>query len=212
VVPELHRRHPDLRLYVREALPTQLESALLAGEHDALLVPLPVPTGVTENIPLYREPLLVGMGADHPLAAKQKIDKEDLVGREVLALEPGHRLFEQVRHLCMDYGAKLRLDYEGTSLDTLRLMLGMGMGISFLPALYVASELAKDPACVARPMSGASPQRLIGLVWRKTSSRLTAIEALADTMRHVVVRAEIPGVEATGGRKAEEPEAAALEN
>ena len=44
--------------------------------------------------------------------------------------------------LCDAFGATLLRDYEGTSLDTLRQMAGMGVGLAVLPALYVHSEIA----------------------------------------------------------------------
>jgi LysR family transcriptional regulator, hydrogen peroxide-inducible genes activator len=62
-------------------------------------------------------------------------------------------------------------DYEGTSLDTLRQMVAMGLGISLLPALYVRSEVARETLVVARPIEGAQPSRVIGMVWRKGSAR-----------------------------------------
>ena len=82
------------------------------------------------------------------MASRETIRRSDLEGETFLTLERGHRLHDQVRALCEQYGAKLSLDYEGTSLDTLRQMVAMDMGISFLPALYAQSEISSPDADV----------------------------------------------------------------
>jgi LysR family hydrogen peroxide-inducible transcriptional activator len=108
-------------------MPNALINGLEDGDLDLLLFPLPVKADLT-FARLFREPLWIVAPADHPLAAKEFAEPADLKGATVLALEPGHRLDAQVRALCEDYGAVLSLDYEGTSLDALPLMVGMGMG------------------------------------------------------------------------------------
>ncbi len=83
------------------------------------------------------------------------INRTDLMGEEVLTLDEHHLYHRQVTELCQTLGANTRRDFEGTSLDTLRQMVVMGMGITFLPALYVASEIREtDPLRVADVFGG----------------------------------------------------------
>jgi len=104
------------------------------------------------------------------------------IGERVLALEPGHKLTDQVRQICEDVGAELSHDYEGTSLDTLRQMVATGIGISLMPALYVKSEVAPNELVVARPFRGTPPARTIGMVWRRGAVRASEYELLAGLM------------------------------
>ena len=193
VVPDLHKRFPDLKLFVREGTAEGLLTALDDGVLDALLFPLPVRGAHLETAALVREPLAIVVPADHPMAAAAAVQPQALRGETVLALEPGHRLHLQVQELCTAFGADLSHDFAGTSLDTLRLMVGMGMGIAFLPALYVRSEAAKDPAVAVVPLAGEPPERRIGLVWRRQSVRSQAFETLAEAMRSVFA-ADVPEV------------------
>lgn len=171
VVPALHAEYPELRLYVREDRPRALEHALTEGIFDMLLTTLPVHDPNVQDVVLFREPLLVGIARDHPLAEHGEISSESLEGESVLSLGPGHRLYEQVQGLCEAYGAVLTSDYEGTSLDALRQMVGMGMGISFFPALYVLSEMDNDRQVITLPLADSLPSRSIGVVWRNQSPR-----------------------------------------
>jgi len=144
VLPNLHRTYPDLRLYVREEVPKTLPSALQEGRHDVLITPLPVKGAEVTVLPVFREPLFVVVAADHPLARAEDIVRSDLAGQSILTLETGHHLHEQAEAICEEFGARLRFDFEGTSLDTLRQMVAMGVGLSLLPGLYVRSAIDQD--------------------------------------------------------------------
>ena len=186
ILPELHRLYPDLKLYVKEGLPAALLERLDDGALDLLFFPLPVKAAELRSVRLFREPLWIVVSGEHRLAEKDAIQRSDLKGETFLTLERGHRLHDQVRELCEQYDARLSLDYEGTSLDTLRQMVAMGMGLSFLPALYVRSEVLHDRQVVAREMKSRAPYRMVGMVWRRQSARQEQFETLAEQIRDIL--------------------------
>ena len=186
LLPELHQSYPSLKLYVREGMPQALLDGVDDGSFDLLLFPLPVKGADLQSVRLFREPLWIVAPSDHRLAAKEEAERSDLKGETVLTLEHGHRLHDQVRELCDEFGAKLSHDYEGTSLDTLRQMVGMGMGLSFLPALYVRSEVLHDSQVAARRLQSRPPYRMIGMIWRKHSARQDEFLALAGLVRGIL--------------------------
>ncbi len=188
VLPDLHKAHPDLKFYVREQVPNTLPGALAEGVHDVLLTPLPVLNSDIETVPVFREPLYVVVPDDHPLSAKGYVERSDLSGEAVLALEAGHQLHEQVEAICDEFGARLLFDYEGTSLDTLRQMIAMGMGISFLPGLFVHTALQRQTGAVALELKGRNLYRTIGMAWRKTSARQGDFQALLGFVKRTVER------------------------
>jgi LysR family hydrogen peroxide-inducible transcriptional activator len=170
VIARLHARHPDLRLYIREESPEILVSGLLAGDFDMILVQLPVRGDVTP-IRLFREPLELVAARDHPFTRFERLPRSEMAGQTVLALGPAYSLRQQVLDLCQALGAQIRADYEGTSLDAIRLMAGMGMGLAFLPALYVRSEIkAEDKDVAVIPLEGPRILRSVGLVTRSGSA------------------------------------------
>lgn len=185
VVAALHRRYKELRLYVRENPPRDLEFELGKGDHDVVLAQLPI--GGADHIaePLFREPLYLAVASDHPIAKAERVTVDILNELEVLSLGPQYNLYEQVNALCRNFGATLLRDYEGTSLDALRQMAGMGMGAAFLPALYVHSEIKARSDVVARPIIGRSITRTIGLVWRRSAGRADHFQKIAETIRTV---------------------------
>lgn len=186
VLPSIHQRFEDLRLYVREAIPAQLTVDLKSAAHDVILTTLPIQGDELEVIPLFRESLKLAMPLEHPLAKKQVITGQDLVGEAVLTIDEQHLYHRQVSALCESLGATVNRDYEGTSLDTLRQMVVMGMGITFLPSLYVASEIGDSDMLRVTDVQGVNMNRDHALVWRRRSPARGFFRQLAQTMAVII--------------------------
>ena len=185
LVARLHREHPALRVHVREGLPTALASGLASGVHDLILAQLPVTGGAFHSERLFREPLHVAMASDHPLGAKAILAPADLRGTSLLTLLPEYRLAEQIAAIAVAVGADVLRDYEGTSLDAIRQMAGMGMGLALLPELYVRQEIRAGDDVVVRPIKGSRYYRDIGLLWRQGAGRAPAYTLIATLLRAV---------------------------
>jgi LysR family transcriptional regulator, hydrogen peroxide-inducible genes activator len=188
VLPEIHRCYGALKLFVREDAPRNLEVGLGAGEHDMILTPLPVDQTGLKVVPLFREPLKLVMSAEHRLAKKRRIGREDLAGESVLTIEEHHHFHKQIQQLCARLKAQTLRDYEGTSLDTLRQMVVMGMGIAFLPALYVRSEIHKPGELRVTTVHGEEIYRTHALAWRSSSPSRQLFQSIAREIRSVVTR------------------------
>lgn len=186
VIPELHRAFPALKLYVREEMPRELPTALSGGQHDLVVTLLPVRAADLVAQPLFREPLLLAVAADHPLAGSDTVRRSDLAGQDILTLGKGHQLHDAVAAACADFGARLRIDYEGTSLDTLREMVAMGLGVTFLPGLYVRAVAERDASVRIVRFADRVLHRTVALVWRRSSPRQEHYVKLAELLREQV--------------------------
>ena len=199
ILPALHTRYPKLRLYVREDFPGTLEAGLHDGRFDLLIVSLPVDMGGLETATLFREEMQLAMPHDHAAALSEEVPRSILRGEDFLGLESGHRYHAQVRDLCEDLGARLLPDYEGTSLDTLRQMTAMGAGLTFLPALYVHSEIGpkgkrQRAEVAARSITPRPPSRTVGMAWRRQAPNRSDYEKLAQLIRSRMKSLKIDGV------------------
>lgn len=188
LVPRIHKAYPKLKLHVREEMPQSLPGSLEDGRYDVVIMPVPVRSTELESMPLFREPLYLAVPANSPLAKHDKIERKALRGQSILTLETGHQLREQVDAICEEFGARLLSNFEGTSLDTLRQMVGMEMGSSFLPGLYVQSALGRDNSVKAMELKGRALYRTIGIVWRRASARHIEFQRLAQHIRDTVKR------------------------
>ena len=183
VISDIHSEYPSLRLYVREEPPRDLENGLLDGRYDLILTTRPLEvTGITEDL-LFGEPFVLCAPPDHPLAAKGKVEPEDIAGERLLAIEERHRLFTQMQAIANRYGARLMRDYEGTSLDTVRQMIGTGIGLAFLPALYVRSEIGPRHDVEVLELDETPTDREVVLAWRPSAPQRQLYRAMAAFLR-----------------------------
>ncbi|MCM2561053.1 hydrogen peroxide-inducible genes activator [Lutimaribacter sp. EGI FJ00015] len=189
ILRHLHETHPELKLLARDGPPRDMIEDLLAGAHDLVVTQLPLAAADLSLRPLYREPLFLAVARDHALAARARVGTADLAGLDMLSLGPAHALHGQITRLCRDTGARLRSEYEGTSLDALRQMVAMNMGATLLPALYLRSEMpAHDTDVVAVPFHPVMT-RTVGVAWRRSLGHPRLIARFLEAADAVVADA-----------------------
>ncbi len=195
ILPALRGRYGALKLYLREEPAGRLRADLARGDIDAMLVSLGEGEAICGRA-LFREPLWATLPLRHPLAAKTILETKDLAGEQLLLLEEGHCLRDQALATCLKVGASEHTSFRATSLDSLRQMVATGLGMTLLPALYVAAEALDDDQIAMRPFRHP-PYRLIGMVWRPSGAHAAELEKLAD-----LIHDNLPSsvVEAEGGR------------
>jgi len=196
ILPDLHDLHASLKLYVREATHRELQKDLLDGIYDLAIVPLPLTIPQLAMTPLFIEPLKFVVPINHPLAGQKSITPSKLRGEKILTLEEKHHFHLQVQEICERWGADLQRDYEGTSLDTLRQMVVMGMGVAFLPGLYVHSEMHDPEALYVCELHNISILRKHALVWRPNSPNRVFYRELAADIRAIITK-RLSGIIAT---------------
>ena len=182
IVASLHRRFPDMRLYIREGIPDEQARELARGELDMLLTPLPVLGSNLHIEPLFREPLHIVAPPEHPVSQAALVRRLDLAGLGFLSLDHRHHAHRQIRDICEDLGAELLENYEGTSLDSLRQMCGSGLGLAILPELYLRSEVGGVDMVTRLALADWSASRSIAAVWREGVAYADSYQIIAEAI------------------------------
>ena len=100
ILSPIHARYTDLKLYVREDPPSDLETGLINGQHDLILSTQPIMSNELVVAPLFREPLKLALAMDHRLAGKTRINRMDLLGEPVLTVTEHHLFHRQITERC----------------------------------------------------------------------------------------------------------------
>lgn len=179
LLPPLHARYPALQIYIKEERPAAILREVVSGALDCGLGPAPDSGHAVTFRRLCRETIFLGVPKDHPLASIGHVDPQALRGERLLTLGRGHHLFERTRELAAACGADMREDYEGTSLDALRQMVVMGMGMSLFPELYARSEFRMEDDIALLTLDGWPASRDMGYFWRAGNGRAAQFEELA---------------------------------
>ncbi|MGO9802127.1 MAG: LysR substrate-binding domain-containing protein [Steroidobacteraceae bacterium] len=182
VMRALRKALPRLepRLYEQQTAP-MLEK-LHGGELDVGILALPVELAGLESRELYREAFVVALPEKHPLAARATLRATDLEGERLLLLEEGHCLRDQALEVCSRAGVAESEDFRATSLETLRQMVAAGAGVTLLPELASRGAYGGARGVEIRPFARPAPVRHVGAVWRRTSARRAAIEAVTKVI------------------------------
>lgn len=195
LLPALHQRYGELRLHVREDIPARLEHDLAQGQYDLILTTLPLNNSQLRSTPLLRESIALVLPMDHPLSRQHSIRGVDLAGLQILTIEDRHQYSRHIQQLCARLGAEVLQDYQGTSLDSVRVMVVMGLGAAFLPALYISSEIGEraDTLRITR-LADEELSRTHVLVWRPSSPARGFFLQLAKDIRALIADMQVPGV------------------
>ena len=178
----LQKHYPKLRLLLRENLTEYLLQDIHSGQLDAALVAIPVQDSQLEIAPIFVEPFVAALPPGHRLAKNKTVALAELAAEKLLLLEEGHCLRDQALEVCglhSIYSEEVR----ATSLETLRQMVGLGIGSTLLPALAAPARTRHTRSPVEiRPLRSPGASRTIALVWRKHSPVSATLRAVSEML------------------------------
>ncbi|MDH5785883.1 MAG: DNA-binding transcriptional regulator OxyR [Chromatiales bacterium] len=186
IMPHLSRAYPNLRLWLHEQQTHVLMERLRRAELDLLILALPVPEHDFTEIDLFREPFQLAVPASDPLVKQGITSLSDLNEREVMLLEEGHCLREHALDVCLSGGAREYGTFHATSLETLRHMVGEGMGITLMPQLAVPKRTTKSDSIRYLPFAEPQPSRRIGMLYRRNSYRAETFLRIGEVITRLI--------------------------
>ena len=110
----------------------------------------------------------------------------DISNREMLLLEEGHCLRGHVLDVCLLAGVNKTSHFQATSLETLRHMVGEGVGMTLIPELAVPQVQSKQDPVKYIEFSDPKPNRRIGMLYRKNSYREQAFTNIGELVTAVL--------------------------
>lgn len=189
LVPLIKQRAPKMPLMIEESFTDRLLESLKRGDLDVAVLALPIAEPGLVAQPVYDETFRVLVPVAHPWAKKKNVSPPELLDEPLLMLGRGNCFRDQVLDLCTAAGAGGPQVLEGSSLETIRLMVASGVGITVMPATAVDTLPKTDPLLRVRPFAEPQPSRRIGLVWRASFPRHQAI----DLLRKALLDCRLPG-------------------
>ena len=190
VVGKLHKHFPKLELVLVEEKTSVITEMLLNGKLDAGILALPLNEQKLWSIDLFEENFLLAVNKASKLAKLEKIKIDNIMDENILLLNEGHCLRDQALEFCQLNGAKEAEEYRGTSLETLRQMVAAGGGVTFIP--QIAATPMTDIKYIR--FAGQSPKRKIGLVMRRSTTRVKLLEQVAKVISDIMAKEKGPNL------------------
>jgi LysR family hydrogen peroxide-inducible transcriptional activator len=201
LVKQMIKRVPQMPLMLQENYTLKLIELLKQGEIDVAIMALPFPETGLMLRPLYDEPFVVALPSGHAWEHRSKIDPDDLKQETMLLLGSGHCFRDHVLGVCPELmrfsqnADGIQKTFEGSSLETIRHMVASGVGITVLPRMSVQEVKPQAGGVDSGLLSYVAfdepvPDRRVVLAWRKSFTRMPAIDAICDAIN----ACELPGV------------------
>jgi LysR family transcriptional regulator, hydrogen peroxide-inducible genes activator len=183
LLPELRRRYPELKLYLREETSAVACEAMHHGQVDCVLLALPFAAGDVEQAVLFDDALFVAFPKDDPRDPPAKIAPDLIDEAKLLLLVDGHCLKDHALAACNRPELRASATMIATSLHTLVQMVDNGLGLTLVPEMAIKAGLLNGTQVIARPLDTMQASRSIGLIWRTNNPRREEFELLAAALR-----------------------------
>lgn len=165
LLPALLESFPDARFYFFEAITEQLLGMLRSGRIDAALLSFPTRGDALAEYPLFEEELVLAFPRRHRLAQRGRIGHTEVPRSELILMDHGHCLRDHTLQVFGE-GELSAAPVHATGVETLRFMVGAGVGFTVLPALAVPPGDLDDALVAYRRFQDPVPTRTVGLVTR----------------------------------------------
>lgn len=171
------QHYPDVTLDVHFVDSEQAHEQVLAG--DLELAFLTLPPQLDERLKyqsIWNDPLVFVAAPFHPLAAKTQLSLEDLMSYP--SLLPAAKTYTSQITLAEfeKQGLKPKVSMSNNPLESIRMLVSIGLGWSVLPLTLVNQDLKRLPLEIKM-------QRQLGLVWHPARTQSRAMQSLIQMMQ-----------------------------
>lgn len=184
----LHRLPPILRTFTAQYPQVRLDmrfmdseiacAAVLRGEVELAIITLPPQIEPPlETLPLWLDPLIAVAAHSHPLAALNPVTPQLLAGYPAILPDETTFTRRMVEDGLAQFGVKPSVAFATNYLETIKMMVIVGLGWSVLPHTLLDGEL------VELPIAGLAMQRVLGAVRHTSHTLSNAAGALLNTLR-----------------------------
>jgi molybdate transport repressor ModE-like protein len=189
ILPEAMRRFGDawplIDIQLTEsASDAELLELVERGELDLTFADLPLTEGPFEAVELLRDPYVLVVPADSPLAARDtapsraEIAKLDLIG---------YRQCRSLNQIASTVPGGLRFIFRSDHNGTVQGLVGAGVGAALIPRLAADPN---DDRVVLLDLGSRVPPRLIAMAWHRDRHRTQAARAFVDAALEVAAELE----------------------
>jgi LysR family transcriptional regulator, hydrogen peroxide-inducible genes activator len=184
LIPLMGELAPEIPLLVEENYAAVLSDKLRRGDLDLAIVALPFEEPGILTQPIYEEPFAVLLPAEHKLSRKKELTLNEVEQETILLPGLGHCMREHVLKFCPNCYSKtkekaaLQKTLDGSSLETIRMMVTGGVGISIVPCTAAGPDRTPEHLLATRPFSDIDPSRHIALAWRSSFPRTKVIDVV----------------------------------
>ncbi len=178
LLPLVKRSYSDAQLEIVEAQSHILTDMVRQGELDTAILALPFPCDGLLTLKFWAEDFYWITLKGSKQSQQQEITGDELKNCNLLLLQDGHCLKDQVLSVCKRTPQADHQSFSATSLNTLIQMVLGGLGTTLIPAMAIDVLTSQDTSLSIVHLDEPKPHRELAFILRPNFSGLSSIEAL----------------------------------
>ncbi len=183
--------YPELELRIEELQTDEIIDMLRKDEIDGGILATPLHLNDITEQPLYYEPFLGYISENHRLFKKKKISAEELDIKDIWLLRDGHCFRDQIVNICHSLVDKTkerdhRLDFEGSTLETLMKLVENDLGMTLIPYLLAIGLKDTKREKFVRDFKNPVPKREISIVYQREFLKRHIIKRLVEVIKESI--------------------------
>jgi len=178
VLRQFSRSYPDVVLDLQFMDSEAACRAVQTGDLELGIVTLPLePLADLKSELIWPDPLDIVVAHEHPLAKKSRLDFQQLTEYPAILPSPSTYTRQLLERSVAQAGGKLVASMTTNYLETIKMMVSVGLGWSVLPRSMLNEEL------LAMKIRGMKLTRQLGVVRHQTRTLSNAASAMINTLQ-----------------------------
>jgi DNA-binding transcriptional LysR family regulator len=187
---EFRKHHPQVEIKVATGGTQRLMRRVRNGQADLALLTLPVDDPALTSVPVIREELMLVMPVNHPLAAKDSVGVEALVGQPFIIFEQGSNTRRTLDEFFVREQIKPKIVTETENVEIIKSMVAAGLGVAIVPFQSVERETRGGSLKVAR-IRAQHLVRETGWVYRANERVPRVVQEMMATLTRIAPQLQI---------------------
>lgn len=159
-------RYPLVKLLLTEVGSKKIKEGVAEGALDiGLVCNLPIENETFEVMKLLKDPLMLIVHREHPLAKERKVEFSRLASEAFIIYRQDFSLHDRIMEECARHGFYPNIVCESSQKEFMIEMVEAKLGIAFLPSKIAKSITSKQAVAIALEASNLSLD--LGLIWKK---------------------------------------------
>ncbi len=175
--------YPDVRLNIQFMDSEEACQGVLHGELEVGIVTLPLsPAQELELIPIWHDPLVLVAPTGHPLSKQKNLQLKKLGEHNAILPATGTFTREVLERTLKPLGIELQVGMSTNYLETIRMLVSVGLGWSILPR-----AMLDDGLCELKS-TRIKMERMLGVVTHTERTLSNAATALIATLKQTAAQ------------------------
>jgi DNA-binding transcriptional LysR family regulator len=187
-IATFRKRHPLVELALVEGTSEAVAQWVESGRVEFGIVQLPTLGGSFDEVLLFTEPFVVLVAKENPAAKSRSVSLAQLAAEPFIFYKGRAR--DTAFAACRAAGFEPRIACESSELETIRSLVGAGLGIAILPQLATRRPAAN---CIAVRLRGDPVERQVAALTRSGHAASPGASVFREILSTGNVRARSPG-------------------